>query len=109
MTTATLTSSTTIVTKISIEDIKTTYNGEQGCACGCGGDYFTPEENLTIATKRLAKINARLKSNPFDIEDGFSYFSLEGTTRSTRVYFKEGIRYDIMASGRITRTEKIEG
>lgn len=99
----------TIVKTIAIEDIKNTYNGEQGCACGCGGDYMYPEneEQFPTAFKHLRKINARLKSNPDDVENGGNYFSLEGTTRATRVYFKDGIRYSIDHYGVITRTETI--
>ena len=99
----------TIVTKISIEDIKNTYNGEQGCACGCGGDYMYPEnpEQFPQAFKHLRRINARLTSNALDVEFGMTYASLEGVTRATRVYFKDGIRFSIDHYGVITRTETI--
>ena len=100
---------TTLVTKISMADIETTYNGEQGCACGCGGDYFTPAENLEIATKRLNKINARLKSKPSDVENGHSYLSLEGATRATRVYLIKGITYRFnYTQQQLVREERIE-
>jgi hypothetical protein len=99
-------STTTIVTKISIEDIEKTYNGEQGCACGCGGDYMYTNETPATAAKHIAKINARLKSNSSDVENGGNYFSIEGVTRATRIYFKDGIRYGMMGKN-LFRTETI--
>jgi len=99
-------STTTIVTKISIEDIEKTYNGEQGCACGCGGDYMYTNETPATAAKHIAKINARLKSNSSDVENGGNYISIEGATRATRIYLKDGIRFNFK-DGQIARTETI--
>ena len=97
----------TTVTKIAIEDIETTYNGEQGCACGCGGDYATPADNLEVATKRLGRINARLKSKHSDVDAGGNYFSLEGDTRATRVYFHNNISYKKSWDGALIRVERV--
>jgi hypothetical protein len=102
-------SNSTLVTKISIDDINCTYYGEQGCACGCGGEYQHPEnggDELATALKHLAEINARLKSNAATVQQASSYFSIEGATRATRIYFKNGIHYAIK-DGNLFRTETI--
>lgn len=98
----------TIVTKISIEDIEKSYNGNQGCACGCNGEYIYANENLELVAKHLAKINARLKSNPMGVDAEYNYASIEGATRATRVYFKKGVSYSYgFFSKELERTETI--
>lgn len=101
------TKTTTQVTKISIEDIEKVYNGAQGCACGCGGDYiYNTPENIEAVTKLVNRINARLKSNPDAVDVEFVYASIEGTTKATRIYFRKGISYNNMF-GTLERAEEI--
>lgn len=91
MTTATETR--TVVTKIAIEDIDKTYNGDQGCACGCGGEYIDADTNHELAAKHLARINARLKSNASQVDVEWNYAAIEGVNKALRVYYKAGVRY----------------
>ena len=98
----------TIVSKIAVEDVETTYSGKQGCACGCGGDYYSFEENLVIATKRLQKINARLKNNPLQVEVDWSYVSIEGINTATRIYLKKHITYQRASDGALIRVEEVK-
>ena len=102
----------TIVSKIAVEDVETTYSGKQGCACGCGGDYYSFEENLdwklVIATKRLQKINARLKNNPSQVEVDWSYVSIEGINTATRIYLKKHITYQRADDGALIRVEEVK-
>lgn len=100
---------TTTVKQIAIEDVAQAYYGEQGCACGCGGEYVTPEQNLELVTKYLKKINARLKSNPEGVDANFNYASIEGDTRATRVYFKDNVSYHFQyRTTTLQRTEEIK-
>jgi hypothetical protein len=88
------------LTPIDMATVVTTYNGLQGCACGCGGDYFPgpasedrdykPRSGLT---RRVNLINANL--DRVERFDGLGYEVIyeladpEGD-RVTRVYFEEG-------------------
>ena len=98
----------TIVSKIAVEDVETTYSGKQGCACGCDGDYYSFEENPVIATKRLQKINARLKNNPSQVEVDYSYVSIEGINTATRIYLKKHITYQRAYDGALIRMEEVK-
>jgi hypothetical protein len=89
----------TRLTPIGLAQVVTTYNGLEGCACGCGGTYVDgplgdkPDQGLGTAIKRrVTKINANLdKVQRFD---GLGYEVIyeltHGRDRVTRVYFEEG-------------------
>lgn len=80
--------------------INQTYNGNTGCACGCGGDYSEDGEMSAKVTKRINVINKAYANNPLDVEiDTCSEFTIyevitsvnenpDGFDRVTRVYVK---------------------
>lgn len=111
MNTATFNYTATDVTEIALEDIKQTYRGDVGCACGCGGDYMYPanEEDAPNIFKHLKYINRGIKSE----NKGLEFFgsgvevSNPSYTKVTRIYFKDGIDYTQYASGRIERRVSI--
>lgn len=72
---------------IDITTVTTTYNGLDGCACGCGGTYAKVPS--AAATRRVNKLNRSLdKVEEFaGFEDEMIYELVEGG-RVTRVYFK---------------------
>ena len=89
--------------QINIEDVITTYNGEDGCACGCGGHYATltsgyqsgyfMEADPRTAKRRLNKINKALAAGDPNVTVMYlgdeAMFSLTtGEDRVTRVYIK---------------------
>jgi hypothetical protein len=109
---ATTTYTATNVTTIDFADIKSTYNGKTGCACGCGGNYFETEfaENAEVNTKHYKSIISAIKNNKATLE--FFGCGVEvanpSYTKVTRIYFKDGVEYYQLYSGRIERrvTEK---
>jgi hypothetical protein len=64
-----------------LENATDTYNGETGCACGCGGTYASTD---SLAGQKLAA---------FDFGGGEGCIELENKTgtRVTRVYYKVAI------------------
>ena len=100
----------TDITEISFEDIKQSYRGNLGCACGCNGDYFYPsnEEQIAEVKKHLNYINRAIK-NGSKIEFFGSGVEVirPSETSVTRLYFKEGIDIAQMVSGRISRQVKV--
>lgn len=46
---------------INLANVTNTYQGDQGCACGCRGTYATEGRALAL---RVAKINKALDSGP---------------------------------------------
>lgn len=86
--------------QINIEDVSTTYNGLDGCACGCGGDYFNPvysedtswrTVNPRGAKMRVNKINKALAAGDPDVTvidfgDEAMFAMPTGEDRVTRVY-----------------------
>jgi hypothetical protein len=79
-----------ISTQQMLENATDTYNGETGCACGCGGTYASTDS--VAGQKRIKKIMnaapAQLAS--FDFGGGEGCIELENKTgtRVTRVYYK---------------------
>ena len=87
--------------QINIEDVSTTYNGEDGCACGCGGTYATlvsgyrsgyfQQANPRTAKRRVNKVNKALAAGDPNVTvmdfGSEAMFSLTtGEDRVTRVY-----------------------
>jgi len=65
--------------------VRTTYNGNTGCACGCKGTYA--EEGAAV-TRRLNLINNNLKFvERFDGLGDEVIYELVWRDRVTRVYF----------------------
>ena len=85
-----------ITVPINMADVVTTYNGQTGCACGCGGDYAKADSNAAKA--RVNKINKRLDESIMltytgagnllecCIEVPTTYDNAGRTLRCTRVY-----------------------
>jgi len=98
------------ITEISFEDIKQSYRGNLGCACGCNGNYFYPENEEQIAEvkKHLNYINRAIK-NGSKIEFFGSGVEVirPSETSVTRIYFNDGIDIMQMVSGRISRQVKV--
>ena len=73
-----------------LENATNTYNGETGCACGCGGTYA--DTDSVVGQKRIKKImNADpAKVANFDFGGGEGCIELENATgtRVTRIYYK---------------------
>lgn len=81
-----------------------TYNGQDGCACGCGGTYYVPswngkqydydEINDRAVKLRIRKINQELAAGRevllWDFGDELCYETgqVYGSDRCTRVYVK---------------------
>lgn len=58
---------TTFPTVIDSQQVRSTYKGKLGCACGCGGDYTN--ELTADAVKRIAKINRALQKGVIQVAD----------------------------------------
>jgi len=77
---------------LKMENVTRTYNGQDGCSCGCGGTYA--DAGTRAAKLRLNYINRNL-GNPRMIVDVFFTgetcyeFANEAGTRLTRVYVQE--------------------
>ena len=111
MATATAATIETTVLTIDMLDIKKTYRGQTGCACGCGGNYFDFD---SIDSNEIAENAKRVKYVLRGIREGRAQFFRTGVevanpsyTQVTRLYFKDGIRYEQFVSGRIERSEKV--
>jgi hypothetical protein len=71
-----------------------TYNGKNGCACGCGGSYASPDS--AAGKKRIAKIMKADEDKVIftvfsgDGDEGCVEVENEDGTRVTRVYVKVG-------------------
>ena len=98
----------TTVTEIAMSDIDRTYRGDTGCACGCGGNYYDIDD-----AQNQDEVNRRVKYVLRGIRDGKAEFFGNGVevanpsyTRVTRLYFKDGIDYDINRDGTFERTEE---
>jgi hypothetical protein len=76
------------ISTISPEFVSDTYNGEDGCACGCGGDYATEGAAFT---RRLNTINKAIEDGTLTLvqinHDGTVIYEHQtGADRVTRVY-----------------------
>ena len=79
---------------IQLEQVTKTYQGQDGCACGCRGDYAVPvgkkEADYDVESDRKVKRRlAIINANFADCEDGRDAWG--------------GVEYCNPANGRITR------
>ena len=102
------TNTKTVVTEVSLVDVEKTYRGDTGCACGCGGEYYDIND-----LQNEAEVNRRVKYVLRGIREGKAEFFGNGVevanpsyTKVTRLYFKDGIDYDINRDGTFERTEE---
>jgi len=102
------TNTKTAVTEVALVDVEKTYRGDTGCACGCGGEYYDIDD-----TQNEAEVNRRIKYVLRGIREGKAEFFGNGVevanpsyTKVTRLYFKDGIDYDINRDGTFERTEE---
>lgn len=73
---------------IKMENVATTYSGKTGCACGCRGKYV--KAGSSVASKRVAFVNANLDRVQIDFLPTWVCYSVENDngTRVTRVYVR---------------------
>jgi hypothetical protein len=98
------------ITEISFEDVKQSYRGNLGCACGCNGDYFYPsnEEQIAEVKKHLNYVNRAIKNGSKIAFFGSGVEVIRPSETSvTRIYFNDGIDIAQMVSGRISRQVKV--
>jgi hypothetical protein len=102
------TNTKTAVTEVALVDLDRTYRGNTGCACGCGGEYYDIND-----AQNEAEVNRRIKYVLRGIREGKAEFFGNGVevanpsyTKVTRLYFKDGIDYDINRDGTFERTEE---
>ena len=102
------TNTKTAVTEVALVDVDRTYRGDTGCACGCGGEYYDIND-----AQNEAEVNRRIKYVLRGIREGKAEFFGNGVevanpsyTKVTRLYFKDGIDYDINRDGTFERTEE---
>lgn len=102
------TNTKTAVTEVALVDVEKTYRGDTGCACGCGGEYYDIDD-----AQNEAEVNRRIKYVLRGIREGKAEFFGNGVevanpsyTKVTRLYFKDGIDYDINRDGTFERTEE---
>ena len=105
---ATETAKTTVST-ILLSDVKQTYRGKTGCACGCGGNYFylDKEEHQSEVLKHFNHILRAIEKGTAEFFGNGVEVANEAYTRVTRVYFKDGIYYKNNFLG-MTRQEKAD-
>ena len=99
----------TTITEISFEDIKSSYRGNLGCACGCNGNYFYPqtEEKIAEVKKHLKYVNRAITKGQAEFFGcGVEVVRPSGTL-VTRIYFVDGININQYVSGRIARQVKV--
>ena len=76
---------------IKLEEVARTYNGETGCACGCGGEYTNDGEKSAIVTKRLNYVNKGIAEGRAEFFGNGVEVANASYTRCTRIYFVDGI------------------
>jgi hypothetical protein len=76
---------------IKFEEVEQTYNGDTGCACGCGGDYTKANDNVTLTKKRLTIINKAIIEGRAEFFGNGVEVANESYTRVTRIYFVDGV------------------
>jgi hypothetical protein len=79
---------------IKLEEVARTYNGETGCACGCGGEYTNDGEKSATVTKRLNYVNKGIVEGRAEFFGNGVEVANASYTRCTRIYFVDGIRKD---------------
>lgn len=79
--------------EIDLADIERTYRGDVGCACGCGGDYYTAgeEAHAKEVAKHVKYVNARVENA--EVNGTYAGAENPAYTKATRLYFIEGVRY----------------
>jgi len=63
------------------------YTGRQGCACGCGGNYFETQKDFRRVLNLLRKRES--EGNEIEVMKGFGdefIVSYEGENRAFRIY-----------------------
>jgi len=75
-----------------LEDIEQAYIGKQGCACGCGGNYYeqdNPKMLKSLITKALKLLKTEnLERVGKDLKEHMIY-SIELETKAIRFYVKK--------------------
>ena len=72
--------------ELEMQYVTRTYNGKNGCACGCAGSYA--DAGTPAAIKRLAFVNKNLKIAKGDYWTDENCYEVENKdgTRVTRIY-----------------------
>ena len=74
-----------------ITDIKKVYIGKQGCACGCGGNYYE-QNNLRMLKLLMTKFKRLAETNPIETYDenweDEKMYAIELENRAIRFYIK---------------------
>lgn len=68
------------------------YTGKQGCACGCGGNYFKTQKDFNRVLNLLRKKEREGKC--VEVTHGFGdefIVSYEGENRAVRVYTTQSL------------------
>lgn len=96
------------VSTILFDDVKQTYRGKTGCACGCNGDYFYPanESHAADVQKHFKHILRAIKAGTAEFFGNGIEIANGAYTRVTRIYFNEGVYYYTDSKGNITREAK---
>ena len=83
----------TVLSNIDFEKVLKVYNGKQGCACGCRGNYSdatrTVKSTLTKMSKRF-----HWEENRFEVLKGLGaeyIVCLEGPDRANRLYTEQDL------------------
>lgn len=62
-----------LTTEISLDSVESIYIGKgNSCRCGCGGDYFRPEEHPK-ATKKIKHYLKKMASGKYEVESIENY------------------------------------
>lgn len=75
---------------ISWDQVEATYQGQDGCACGCGGTYARPENESEVRTAkaRLNRMNKAIAAGTGGLCQEGIYEASTGETSVVRVYVK---------------------
>ena len=73
------------IQSITPSQVKRAYKGKVGCMCGCRGQYWTPEQSMTMVTKvlRIIQANADLA----EVDPGCEWIALQLNGKEHCVYF----------------------
>jgi hypothetical protein len=76
---------------LDISNFNTAYTGKQGCACGCGGNYFYDERNFKRVLNLIRKRES--EGNPIEVSKGINEYivSYEGDIRAARIYTNQNL------------------
>lgn len=92
-----------------INDIRKTYRGDLGCACGCGGNYYDADDvsNAQEVSRRIKYVLRGIAQGKAEFFDNGVEVANPSYTRVTRLYFKDGIYYNTNRAGQIVREVKV--